>query len=660
MFDLVWQPIVSPLHVAAGAAALVVLAVVAYGRMFRAGRAASAALLVCRLLVIAVLSLLLLGPSRVPESTQQAGRPRMTVLVDSSQSMLTADVAGQSRIAHARDHWLTAERLQRLADVYDLQLLTIDKAVAPITADEFVTADLAALARGRESLLADNLQRVLLDLPVSGDGSTLLLFSDGHDSNDRALAEVAPLAKARGAVVHTVALGGPTVGRDLALSAVAEQDFLLAGEEGSIAARVYQVGLDTTETTLSMRTEDGAQRTFDIRFDDKPFVEIDLPVKETEPGHYAYELDVAPAEGERETGNNRQTVFLEVTDEHIRVLLLEGQPFWDTKFLAQSLRGDARIELTHITQLSQRRQKQIVTRVEQSQATVPASAEDLAYYDVVILGRGIEHFLSADFAHLLADFVQTSGGHLVFARGRAYDPDTPTGRLFARELAPLEPVVFGRGLVHQQKLTLTPDGVAHPALRFEAFGFDGEQLFASMPGFDVMSVVTRAKATASVLARVAAGAGPYDPDAAPALVSMRVGRGTVLAVLGEGLWRWNLLPPGLEPYLALGDAPWPSLRVDLQMAGYLPPSERVSPRLDRSTVPLGEKVTVDVAMKYRPSDDYRPTVRITGPDDASHDLALRSPTPGGTRLVAEFEPSSAGVYTIHMTAAARLPHENQR
>ncbi len=63
-----------------------------------------------------------------------------------------------------------------------------------------------------------------------------------------------------------------------------------------------------------------------------------IPVQESEPGQYRVDLSIDAVENEAELANNQQTVFCEVMKRRIRVLVLEGQPFWDTKFLAESLR----------------------------------------------------------------------------------------------------------------------------------------------------------------------------------------------------------------------------------------------------------------------------------------------------------------------------------
>ena len=210
--------------------------------------------------------------------------------------------------------------------------------------------------------------------------------------------------------VHTVALGGQTLRADLAVMAVPMQDYLLPEEPGAILVKVFQSGLDDAATTLTV-TRGQERQKFPIAFNNRQVVEVQVPVQQKEPGQYDYEVSVDPVRGEAETDNNRQTVFCDVQKKRIRLLLLEGQPFWDSKFLAQSLRKDEHLDVIQISQLSSDKRETIVTRTEDGSPQIPRTAEDWDRYDVVVLGQLIEKVLPPESAALLDDFVSNHGGH---------------------------------------------------------------------------------------------------------------------------------------------------------------------------------------------------------------------------------------------------------
>lgn len=665
--SLEWQPAAAPLHILAGAGALAVLAVVAYARSIRHRPALSTALLAMRLAAIALLGVLLMGPSRVPPLQQAGHRPRLRVVVDTSGSMQTADCAGKSRIRYALEDWLSPAMRQRLAEVYEVEYLAADATLRPLGAGA-MARDLDALAAGRQSRLVACVTEAVQDAPAGAGDGALLVISDGRDSEERPFQPAALLALARGLPVYAVCLGGPAQQRDLAVVAMPRQEYLLAGEPGQVAVRVVQSGLDETVATVRLRTEEG-EHVETVAFRGQPSAVVNLPIRSAAPGLHEAVVCVDPAPAERETGNNAQSIFYEVTEQRIRVLLLEGQPHWDTRALAQSLRKDARVELTQVTQISPQRCEVIVgDGAAGGMAAGPASAptgppesfEALARYDVVVLGRGIETLLDHEQAGWLGEYVAGRGGSVVFARGRAYDTETPAGRQLGRDLAVLEPVVWGRGLVHNQALALTNAGRGSPCFALPSLGDDVAAAVAALPGLAVMPVATREKAGAIVLARavpVGQATGAVGESGAPGLAVMNYGRGKVLAVLGEGLWRWSMLPPRFHEATGLYDAFWSSTIRWMAMGSEFLPGQPVAVRLGRSSVRLGDTVTLDVLR--RAAGEEAPHVRVVDPAGQAHDVPLRPVDEEGMRFQASLSPAAAGVHRVLLEAGAGETHERK-
>lgn len=658
---LLWRPAAPPLQILAGALLLVALAVFAHARTFRSRPVLTSLLLVMRLAMIVALTLLFMGPSRLPPETTAPGRPRLTVLVDTSASMLTADCQGQARIERTRQEWLGRDFLTSLRSKYELRMQGLDAALRPLS-EEALAQPAADLAAGHSSNIADGLSKTILDAPFGSQDSVILLLSDGHDSTDAAMLPVALLGKARGVLVNTVCFGGPTEQRDLALVALPRQEYLLAGEPGQIVAQVYQAGLDRATTVLRM-TCGAEKQDMPVEFQGRRSVSVVLPVKQDAAGLYEYAVSVDPVPGEAETGNNRQSVFCEVTARRISVLLLEGEPYWDTKFLAQSLRNDARIELTQIAQVTLQRRTAVVTRGETQDAAPPKTLDELAAFDVVILGRGLEHLLDLPAVKLLPEYVADRGGHVLFARGRAYDPDTPAGRQVGRELAVIEPVVWEQGLVRDQSISLTAAGRASPCFSFAGQPLDSAEVIARLPGFTIMSAVAREKASAVVLARVAPqGQSPtaIAQSGRPGVTSMDYGRGRVVAILGEGLWRWGLLPPEMRELDGVYDAFWSNMVRWLAMGGDFMPGQDVSLKLGRSSLRLGDSMLIDVGYRLAASAAAEAKLTITDPDGKAADLATIPLAGMETRRQANVTPKRAGVYTATLDTPTLQPATQQR
>ena len=107
MRDLIWQPYFPLPSVIGSALVVAILAAVVYGRACGARPVAGALLLAMRLMLVAAVTVLLLGPSVRPSPSSAPGRSTLHILLDTSASMQTADVTGQPRYEVAAQRWLS-------------------------------------------------------------------------------------------------------------------------------------------------------------------------------------------------------------------------------------------------------------------------------------------------------------------------------------------------------------------------------------------------------------------------------------------------------------------------------------------------------------------------------------------------------------------------
>ncbi len=658
MLAILYRWTFSPMHVLGGGGVLLLLAAVVYWRTGKDRPVSSLLLLFMRCGFIVALTWLLMGPSVQPRGTTVAGKPHLYIYVDTSRSMLTEDLQGQSRIRFTLQRWLSDRHIAELESAYNVHVFQFNSTTQPLTHQLMQLSD-AELATGSQSRITEQIRAALVDLPAGQRGASVLVLSDGHDSQAEPLTSAATIARTRDIIVHTATMGGASVQRDLSLTAFAEQKFLVAKEPGRIIVNLRNMGFDQPSSILQVNDgENSSQQTID--FGDNRTMRVYLPVQQSKPGLYEYVVSLTPVEGEVETSNNRQRVFVEVTDEPFKVLVLEGEPFWDTKFLAQSLRGDASIALTHITQISPGKQAKVVTRsTDDTVARVPTTAEELAAFDVVILGRGMERMLTTKVAKLFPAYVQEHGGHIVFARGKAYDPATEIGSEIQQAFAVIEPVEWGDGVRHDQALLLTPTGKLAPCFAFGPLNITPDEALGALRGFHLMPAVLKEKVSAEVWARAGSTDGQAINDLPPAIVTMRPGRGTVVAILGEGLWRWAQLPPEHKQFDGMYDVFWSNLVRSLAMGGSFQPGDQVALELSATTVRLGQQVKITVATRIPPPTGFQPSITITGPDGQSQQPSLARMI-GGTRQRATLTPTKTGVYTVTLNATPLQPSQQAK
>ncbi|MEM6459816.1 MAG: hypothetical protein AAF710_10555 [Planctomycetota bacterium] len=686
---LLFRPVVDPLWVGLLTAGAVGLA----GWAWRRGRdgevgAWTRLALPLRLAGVLGVGLLLMGPSVMPESGEAPTPTPLTILVDASASMQTADVPppetgpAVSRYGYARSAWLDDARLAALRREHDVRLYSFGPRLS------------AALPGEDEAdhRTSDVLGGVAEAVNLSGGGGHVVVLSDGRHSAGGDAAATARRAAAAGVKVHTVTLGGATRATDLALEARPRQPYLMAGEPGQLDVRLDAVNAAGRGTTLRVRHDgrETARRVSlpaaDHAAGGNASLSVELPVQHDEPGLYVYEVSVDALPDEPEANNNAATVFLEVTARRMRVLVLEGRPYWDTKFLSQALRRDERVALKQITQVTPERRERIVTRTEEagpdasppeggsaSASGVPETLADWSAYDVVVLGRGMEHVLSVASADALVRYVSEGGGRVVMARGRAYDPGRPGGGALGRAWSVMEPVVWsssdgqGAGGV----LVPTEYGQTHPAFARLMRATDGAPGLASLPTLDEAAAIESLKPGTRVLAGLTAGGtrrfaprgglsvgveGNEDgvETSGGGVVEMGYGRGRVVAVTGQGLWRWSLATGADEDLAGVYDAFWSSLVRWLVMGAEADAGADVSLRLSGRSVELGGVLTVTVVQRGA-AEDAELSAEVVGPDGSVTGLSLERRAGAATRRVGAYVPTATGVHTVRLRGLDETP-----
>jgi hypothetical protein len=275
-----------------------------------------------------------------------------------------------------------------------------------------------------------------------------------------------------------------------------------------------------------------------------------------------------------------------VLSERLNVMMLEGEPYWDTKFLSHLLRAQTNISMTAVFRVAEDKFFKVATDADMASSDTdvfPGSAEELAKYDLVVLGRGTEYFIDADRAQLLMDFVKHRGGCLFFARGKSYEGSHSL-------LQELEPMTWGQ--------PVQSDFSLRPMLEGEQVGLFGgllpdrdDPLWRNLPILTRAYACGRLKSFTSTLADgVPNQAG--EPTF-PLLVSKRYGSGLVLLINADGLWRW-----GFDPDISDDNPVYQNLWIQLfqwavSFAEFNPGSDYMI-RTDHSTAHIHEPLRVRV------------------------------------------------------------------
>jgi hypothetical protein len=636
--SLVIDPIVPIGAVAIAGVLLAALTVAIYWRAgSRLSGAQNGVLLVFRLLGVALVLALLLQPSRLEEIPPVVTDRVTVVAVDDSRSMAQRDVAQGTRMQAARALLTDADITKA-----DGALVDSHTRLFKFSEDAAALKSAAALeATGATTRVHRSISTMLATLGANESARALVLLSDGHDFELVNPAKTGFMARQREVPIYAVAFGKQGKVRDVGVRITSYQPYCYVKQKARISGALRLIGCELETINVELLRGDKVVQTQRIPAGDQPEVAVNFDVTETAVGQYEYELRAVPLDGEADLENNHALTYLNVIDQQIQVLFLEGSPYWDTTFLQRSLMRNDKMNVDSIVQYADGKARVVRKKAGEKELKIPATAADWRRYDVVILGRSVEKLLGADALRLLQEHVKDHGGTVIFSRGRAFG-----GALANNEL---EPVIWSQEPREHVRLEVSREGQALAPFRAITTAGSADPLPDMIAGY---AVVEKKPLTATLAATQHAGGS----DPAPGMVHRRFGDGQVLSIGVDGLWRWAFNAK-IEGVNTIFDRFWDQMILWLMAGRDFLPTQQFSLRASSANIPLGEKIYLR-AVKRDPSAkvaDIPLTIEHDGAEAGRTALTAADPT-APDKLTAEFLPAKPGKYT----ATAKFPDGTQQ
>ncbi len=572
--------------------------------------------------------IILLNPLWIERIPPPAGKPRLTVLVDRSASMATQDARQGSPRYAAALRYLSAASGQ-LEERFQVRIRSFAEASSPATAK-----DLAG--RPPDGAVTDLAAAIKASLDDCPRGQAMLLLSDGIHNAGGGSARVrlsVDKARAMAAPIFTRTFGGKSAVRDIEVGLVAPQELAFIDQTLSVRVRLRQRGMLSDRLHLRLQLDGNDVQQADAPLASDGVTEAVFQIQRKKAGLYRYEIcgDVLPGEV---TGVNNNAVFmLRVVDEPVHVLLLEGKPYWDTKFLIRTLAADQSIDLTSVVKMAENRFLQrnisrtqpaaddaksgagkLAGSVKATVGTGDARAETwstctdagkiladpnvLDGYQIVILGRDAEVFLDAHVLIQLKKWLVAGKGSLVCFRG-------PPASQLSQRLGELMPVRWKPGRESRSRVRLTDVGQRMQWLpRADQAG----ESLADLPSLATGATPERPRP----LAVVVASSVEQQNETRPMMTYQPIGNGRVVVVEGAGMWRWAFLPDRYKKHDGVYGMLWRSLvRWLVSNAGLLP-SQQVALRTDKVTFGTRETAVGTLLVRDFDSAGDVPQVELTG------------------------------------------------
>jgi uncharacterized membrane protein len=505
------------------------------GRLDRRDRLVLSAL---RVGALGILAFCLLRPMLVI-ATVVPQENFLGVLLDDSRSMQVADRDGEARRAYVTHEFGSpqAPLVAALADRFKLRFFRFSDIARRLGDSTELAFDGRRTDLGRA---LDAARRELGGVPLAG----LVVVTDGAQNGATgSLSQTVLQLQADGVPVYPVGVGQARFSRDIAVRRAAMPRRVLVGSSVAVDVTVTQSGFGGSAATLVV--EDGrrilATREVPLpREGEAATVRVHFTAEE--PGPRRVRFRIAPREGEAIVANNALESLLLVDVGRQRILYLEGEPRFETKFLRRAVADDPQLRVVVLQRTADEKFYAIDVDAEDDLAAgFPSTREELFRYDGAILGTVEASFFTHDQLGMLADFVNRRGGGLLALGGRRSFVE---GGYAGTPLAEALPVPLERGadrdtggFVAEVKVRPTPFGLTHPATQLATEAEQVEDRWDALPPLTVVNPIVDLKPGASLLLE-----GRSDAVREPLIVLayQRYGRGKAVVLPVQDTWLWQM------------------------------------------------------------------------------------------------------------------------
>jgi len=535
-----------------------------------AGKGARLLLVTLRVMALAVVAWMIAQP--VLDYFRTA-RPRLVLLLDSSESMTTPDAVlpepfalsssqGSASESDSRSisvvTRLTAAQtllasnqsglLARLAPEWQLDLLACDQQFLPVgdpqrPLSESVLAIELTDPSQQGTRLGDAIDYVLDELPGQRPAAVVVL-SDGIVTAGRSLQQAAQQARLGRVPLYTVAVGSEQRQADVSIAEVVVEPIVYPGDRLPIEATLRSVGYEGQPAQITIRQGSTAEvlaTQIVVLPAEGVGQRVRFFVQPTEPGKLSLELNVAPLAEESNLQNNVVRSEIEVSDEKIRVLLVQASPSYEYRALQSMLQRDPAV---HLRTLLQEADADFVAVDAAALSAFPTTAQELFTYDVVLLGDVDPSLLSRSVWPLLLQFVSERGGGLGLIAGPRFLPVAYRENRTMRTLLPIKMDQVAdpsrKSAMDSNPASLRPTalGLNWPSLQLGESRAASEAIWNSLPPLFWYRSIEQTKPGAQVLAehvtRTNSNGKPL-----PIIVRHYVGAGEVLLHATDETWRWR-------------------------------------------------------------------------------------------------------------------------
>ncbi|MGD0088804.1 MAG: glutamine amidotransferase [Planctomycetota bacterium] len=492
-------------------------------------------LIALRAVTLIVLIIMILGPTlRLPNLKNE--ETFVAVMLDASKSMTIEDAAkGGSRFDAATQLLMGGKTGDGLASE-----LAKNCAVRV-----FAFADGAKRANDPRALLPDgertNLFRALRDVDQELRGlplAAVVLLTDGGNNGAGSPLEMAAHLAAQKIKLYTVGYGSPNPPNDYEIVRVAVPQKVRRNSQVEAFATVRCTGYKDP-FTVYLRQGEAILSTMPVRPQPgKDMYQVRFTFYPEQAGQQKYNLYIKPAPDEKIIDNNLREFAVEVSENRLPVLYVEGSPRTEFRFVRRALFRDADFRIVSIVRTGHGRvYVQGADDMPELQKGYPATKDLLYKFEAIIFGDIEAGFFTPEQLRMTEQFVNERGGGFVMLGGvNSFN----LGGYNGTPLESLLPVTLESGKraysFERFKMQVPEAALRHPILHQDDDPEQNQKVWEHVPELQGYNMMKGVKPAAKVL-------GVHPQTGQPILAVQPYGRGRAAAFCTGSSWAWRMAVP---------------------------------------------------------------------------------------------------------------------
>ncbi len=373
----------------------------------------------------------------------------------------------------------------------------------------------------------------------------VVLFSDGQHNEGESPVEVAKILAGRGLPIYTVGFGGETRPRDLAIVKIDAPDsvffedriqgqitlkddlppgipFTVMVQDGDKVLWQQQLvseGSNLRKVPFSAPLSETVKERLKNKSADTQLTAVPLELK----------ASVSVVEGDREPANNTMNLRVRALTQKRRILILDGRPRWETRYLRNMFERDEQWQVNTVIAGASAGDTGFPRGDKDGQ--FPNDPAVLQPYDLIVFGEVPRALFKDEELTWIRDFVANRGGALIFIDG----PRLRLTEYAGTVLGPLFPVEWKTPPVRENgmKLSLSERAAGLAPFVLSPEKSQNAEVWGNLHAPHWLSGATALPGAETLVEANAAG------KKLPAVVFRPFGAGKVLYQAFDDSWRWR-------------------------------------------------------------------------------------------------------------------------